>query len=150
MTIPKRVTTIMTNGPSGVSFSSKPLTSVPRQRIVTGDVSDPEQLARMLQNMQSAVDTATQNVETNPHAAPCIVRRVVLTNGGVTIVTHVLGRAFTGWCICRVWPTGSGAFLYPTELQAGDAGYPPGKTAAMALILKGRSADVVDVCISGD
>lgn len=141
-----RLTTITT--PQG--HSSKALTSTQRQRISLEQVQNPGQLTQFLQNLQDAQDDTTRTLTGNPHASPNIVRKVALTNGQVKVVTHVLGRPFTGWWICRVWPTGSGAFALPTELQAGDAGYPHGVGAASALVLKGRSTDVVDICISGD
>lgn len=141
-----RTTTITT--PQG--HSSKALTSTARQRINSDQVQNPGQLVQFLQNLQDAQDDTTRALTSNPHASPNIQRKIALTNGQVKVVTHVLDRPFTGWWICRVWPAGSGAFALPTELQAGDVGYPPGVVAARALVLKGRSTDVVDICISGD
>lgn len=137
-----RVTTIVS---SAGALSSRALSSAQRSRVRTADVTNPSTLARMLQDMQDASAQLAEGTRTNPHAAPCIVRGVQFTSGVPAMVRHRLGRAWTGWWICRYYPNGSTSATIPPETA-----YQAGLDARTTLPLLPGFTGTVDLCITGD
>ena len=127
---------------SAKTITSKSAVSAPRSHINASSVADPVALAKVHQGMQDAVHALASGQSSNPHAAPCIVRKVSLTNGQTAVIRHTLGRPYTDWWISRVWPAPSGAFTLPKEVAS--------SATAQSLTLLATSTNLVDITIAGD
>ena len=123
------------------TITSKAGVSAPRAHINASAVADPVALAKVLQDMQDSVAALASGQSSNPHASPCIVRKVSLTSGQQAEVRHTLGRAYTDWWVCRVWPAPSGAFTLPKEVAT--------QNTAQSLTLLATSTNLVDIAIAG-
>lgn len=143
----KRATII--NAALGTS-SSKALSSPGRTLVNAVQVQDPATLARLLQQVQDQSDASASAASSNPHSAPCIVRKVSCANGATIIVRHSLARALTGWWICRA----TGAFLTAIrEILPTEGAYPSGvdlATALVVLVTTTGSPAILDFCITAD
>jgi len=146
-----------TPGQRSAAPTSKPLTASGAVRVNEADVQDPGRLVRIINDLQAKNDRMTQASRTNPHNAPCIVRRVAMTNGSTVIIPHSLGRPYTGWWMCRPhrWAdanrtTSSGLPFYANEIEPTDTDYPYGNSASDVLILVPGVTGVYDIAITGD
>lgn len=123
------------------TVTSKATRSATRARINASDLRDPVMLAKVLQQLQDAQDAMNAAQASNPHLAPCIVRRVSMTSGTAITIRHTLGVPYTDWWISRVWPSPSNAFTLPKEQVT--------STPALTLILLPTSTNLVDITIAG-
>jgi hypothetical protein len=126
---------------SAKTITSKAATSASRTRVDASTIADPVSLAKVLQDMQDSVGALTSGQSSNPHSAPCIVRKVSLTSGEQAVVRHSLGRPYTDWWISRVWPSPSGAFTLPKEVAS--------NATDQSLTLLATSTNLVDITIAG-
>lgn len=140
-----RSTTIITfasaNAPGKIL--SRSITKPATRRVVQEDVLKPDRLSRMLNDMQEDIDEASEGIFSNPHAAPCILRGIVLQSGQSVTLYHTLGRPYTGFCSVR----SQGSFA-----QLVEQALPAGLTADKAIQLQhtGLQQTTVDISITGD
>lgn len=104
-------------------------------------------LTKVISDLQTSSNMATEAIRSNPHAAPCIVRGVVWLTTGQHIVAHTLGRAYTDWWCCRAY---SGGPFSATEVLPTDAAYPVGFTTDRVLVLNTLNTGSYNLCITGD
>lgn len=128
------------------ALTSKASVSLGKQRITQDIVQDPGRLIALLNSLQDEVERITQGSNANPHSTPCIVRNKAATTGQVLIIRHTLGRAYSGWWVCRA--RGAQAEFY--ELAQDDPSYPAGLDQTQALVIVAGSTGTFDFCITGD
>lgn len=110
-------------------------------RVTAQDVQDPIRLAKVLTDMQQATQQSTRSARTNPLNAGGVVLQSVSFVGGVTkVLTHNMGRPFTGYLLTRTY-SATGAMILK------DGVLPQGLTTSQALAVIATQTGVVDVLV---
>jgi hypothetical protein len=113
------------------SITSKSLASPSHTRITADEISDPDRLLKVLNDVQDSLASATQGPRSNPYSTPCIVRGLTFGPQQVVVVPHTLGRNYSDW-----HPTSfQGAAPSLLVVPPGSTLYPPQLSPAKVLVL---------------
>ncbi len=143
-----RTTTIRTfpsTGTAAATTVNRGINKPPARRVTAQAVPGlPDQLLRILNEMQEDIDQALEGVFSNPHSTPSILRNITLTAGQSKTYFHDLARPYTGWSVRRLY-AGSQHTISEDSL-------PAGQTNDKAIQLKnvGPATVTFDVEVTGD
>lgn len=110
--------------------------SVQPRRIAAMDVQDPHRLARMLDDMQTAVVAATSIGRSDPISGGVLFQGVPTTSGVTLVLRHNLGRSWLGYFVTR---------SYGAVVGLADGVLPGGLLPGQAIALLPSATGKIDV-----